>query len=134
MSQVVGLKDAGIVNVRSLHSFSETMQRIERLLASKGLKIFCIIDHSGEAAAAGLQMPPTKLVIFGSPKAGTPLMLATPSIALDLPLKLLVFQDPGNHTWLSYNSPTFLEKRHSVSLEHIQPLTAIEAIANAVAN
>lgn len=134
MSQVVGLKDAGIVNVRSLHSFSETMQRIEKLVAGKGLKIFCIIDHSGEAAAAGLQMPPTKLVIFGSPKAGTPLMLANPSIALDLPLKLLVFQDPGKHTWLSYNSPAFLEKRHSVALEHTQPLTTIEAIANAVAN
>ena len=134
MSQVIGLKDAGIVNVRSLHSFSETMKRIERLVASKGLKVFCIIDHSGEAAAAGFQMPQTKLVILGSPKAGTPLMLATPSIALDLPLKLLVFQDPGNQTWLSYNSPAFLEKRHSVALEHTQPLTAIEAIANAVAN
>jgi len=134
MSQVFGLNDAGIVNVRSLHSFSDTMKRIERLVASKGLKVFCIIDHSGEAAAAGFQMPQTKLVIFGSPKAGTPLMLATPSIALDLPLKLLVFQDPGNQTWLSYNSPAFLEKRHSVALEHTQPLTAVEAIANAVAN
>jgi len=134
MSQVVGLKDAGIVNVRSLHSFSDTMKRIERLVASKGLKVFCIIDHSGEAAAAVFQMPQTKLVIFGSPKAGTPLMLATPSIALDLPLKLLVFQDPGNQTWLSYNSPAFLEKRHSVALEHTQPLAALEAIANAVAN
>lgn len=134
MSGVVGLKENGIVNVRSLHSFSETMQRIERLVASKGLKIFCVIDHSGEAAAAGLQMPPTKLVILGSPKAGTPVMLASPSIALDLPLKLLVAQDPGNQTWISYNSPSYLEKRHTVGLEHTQPLTAIEAIANAVAN
>ena len=134
MSGVVGLKESGIVNVRSLHSFSETMQRIERLVASKGLKIFCVIDHSGEAAAAGLQMPPTKLVILGSPKAGTPVMLASPSIALDLPLKLLVAQDPGNQTWISYNSPSYLEKRHTVSLEFTQPLAAIEAIANAVAN
>ena|SRR5215470_402542 len=134
MSGVVGLKESGIVNVRSLHSFSETMQRIERLIASKGLKIFCIIDHSGEAAAAGFQMPPTKVVIFGSPKAGTPLMLASPSIALDLPLKLLVAQDPGNQTWISYNSPSFLEKRHTIALELTQALTAIEGIANAVAN
>lgn len=134
MSGVVGLKENGIVNVRSLHSFSETMQRIERLVASKGLKIFCVIDHSGEAAAAGLQMPPTKLVILGSPKAGTPLMLAAPSIALDLPLKLLVAQDPGNQTWISYNSASFLEKRHTIALELTQALTAIEGIANAVAN
>jgi len=133
MSGVVGLKENGIVSVRSLHSFSETIQRIDRLVASKGLKIFCTIDHSGEAAAAGLQMPPTKLVIFGSPKAGTPLMLASPSIALDLPLKLLVAQDPGNQTWVSYNSPAFLEKRHTISLELTQALTAIEGIANAVA-
>ena len=134
MSGVVGLKENGIVNVRSLHSFSETMKRIERLVASKGLKIFCIIDHSGEAAAAGLQMPPTKLVILGSPRAGTPLMLAAPSIALDLPLKLLVAQDPGNQTWISYNSPSFLEKRHTIALELTQALAAIEGIANSVAN
>lgn len=133
MSGVVGLKDNGIVSVRSSHSFPETMQRIERLMSSKGLKIFCIVDHSGEASAAGLQMPPTKLVIFGSPKAGTPLMLASPSIALDLPMKLLVAQDPGNQTWISYNSPTFLEKRHSISLERTEALKAVEAMANAVA-
>ena len=133
MSGVVGLKDNGIVSVRSLHSFPETMQRIERLMSSKGLKIFCIVDHSGEAAAAGLQMRSTKLVIFGSPKAGTPLMQASPSIALDLPMKLLVAQDPGNQTWISYNSPTFLEKRHSVSMELTETLKAVEGIANAVA-
>src|SRR5437588_5876651 len=134
MSGVVGLKESGIVNVRSLHSFSDTMQRVERLVATKGLKIFCIIDHSGEAAAAGLQMPPTKLVIFGNPKAGTPLMLATPSTALDLPLKLLVAQDPGNQTWISYNSPTYLEKRHSISIEFTERVAVVEAIANAAAN
>ena len=134
MSGVVGLKDNGIVNVRSLHSFSETLQRIERLVASKGLKIFCVINHGGEAAAAGLQMPPTKLVILGNPKAGTPLMLATPSTALDLPLKLLVAQDPGNQTWISYNSPTYLEKRHSISIEFTERVAVVEAIANAAAN
>lgn len=134
MSQVVGAKENGIVNIRSLHSFSETLQRIERLVASKGLKVFCVIDHSGEAAAAGLQMPPTKLVIFGSPKAGTPLMLATPSTALDLPLKLLVAQDPGNQTWISYNSPGYLEKRHAISIEFTERVAVVEAIANAVAN
>src|SRR5690348_1239225 len=134
MSGVVGAKDNGIVNVRSLHSFSETMQRIERLVAGKGLKIFCVIDHSGEAAAAGLQMPPTKLVIFGSPKAGTPLMLAIPSTAIDLPLKLLVAQDPGNQTWISYNSPSYLEKRHTISIEFTEKVAVVEAIANAAAN
>ena len=134
MSGVVGLKDNGIVNVRSLHSFADTLQRIERLVATKGLKIFCIIDHSGEAAAAGLQMAPTKLVIFGSPKAGTPLMVANPSTALDLPLKLLVTQDPGNQTWISYNSPAYLEKRHSITIEFTERVAVVEAIANAVAN
>ena len=134
MSGVVGAKDNGIVNVRSLHSFSETMQRIERFVAGKGLKIFCVIDHSGEAAAAGLQMPPTKLVIFGSPQAGTPLMLAIPSTALDLPLKLLVAQDPGNQTWISYNSPSYLEKRHTISIEFTEKVAVVEAIATAAAN
>jgi uncharacterized protein (DUF302 family) len=134
MSQVLGLKDNGIVNVRSAHSFSETMQRIERLITSKGLKIICVVDHGGDAAAAGFQMPPTKLVIFGNPKAGTPLMLATPSVALDLPLKLLVGQDPGNQTWISYNSPSFLEKRHSIPIEFAEKVSVVEAIANAAAN
>ena len=134
MSQVLGLKDNGIVNVRSAHSFSETMQRIERLIASKGLKIICVVDHGGDAVAAGFQMPPTKLVIFGNPKAGTPLMLATPSVALDLPLKLLVGQDPGNQTWISYNSPSFLEKRHSIPIEFAEKVSVVEAIANAAAN
>src|SRR5215469_17747710 len=81
----------GIIDVPSKHSVDETVDRVKNLLQSKGIPLFCLIDHSGEAAKVGLKMPPTKLLIFGSPKAGTPLMLAAPSIAIDLPLKILVW-------------------------------------------
>ena len=135
MSQVIGSKEGnGVVSIRSQHPFADTVQRLERAIAAKGLKIFCVVYHSGEAAAEGLQMPPTKLVIFGGPKAGTPVMLSAPSIALDLPQKILVGEDPGKQTWISYNSPTYLSRRHSVSIEFTQVLTAIEEIANAAAS
>jgi uncharacterized protein (DUF302 family) len=124
----------GVVSVRSQHSFAETMLRLERMVAAKELKIFAVIDHSGEADAVGLRMPSTKLVIFGSPTMGTPVMLAAPSSALDLPLKVLLAEDPGGQTWISYNSPAYLSKRHSVSDELTPNISGIEALVNAVAN
>src|SRR5438105_15733913 len=134
MVQASAKHDNGVVSLRSQHSFTETMQRLERTIAAKGLKIFAIIDHGAEAAAVGLRMSSAKLVIFGSPTMGTPVMLASPSSALDLPLKVLVAEDPGNLTWISYTSPAYLANRTSISDEFIQNIAGIEAIVNVVAN
>lgn len=104
----------GIVEVPSHYSVEETVDRLKRLLEERGIELFCMIDHSGEAAKVGMKMRPTKLLIFGNPRAGTPLMLAAPSIAIDLPLKILVWEDADGKVWLSYNSPRYLAERHSL--------------------
>src|ERR1700747_69660 len=104
----------GIINTRTNHSVDETLEKLKGILQAKGVAIFAVVDHSGEAEKAGLKMPPTKLVIFGNPKAGTPLMLAAPTIAIDLPLKILVWEDNRGKTWVSYNSPEYLQQRHGL--------------------
>ena len=119
----------GIVGLPSRGTVDETVARLRGILESKGITLFSIVDHSGEAAKVGMTMPPTKLLIFGSPKAGTPVMLAAPSIALDLPLKILVWQDHGEKTWISYNSVEYLRERHNVPANLLQNLSAVEAIA-----
>jgi uncharacterized protein (DUF302 family) len=121
--------DKGIVRVASRHSVDATVDKLRGMLEAKGVKLFALVDHSGEARAAGLQMRPTKLLIFGSPKAGTPLMIAAPSIAIDLPLKLLIWEDADGKAWISYNAPAYLEARHGVPQEIAQALTAVEALA-----
>ena len=105
---------AGMVHLRSRHSVPETVQRLESSLRAHGLKIFGLIDHSGEAEKVGLTMRPTQVLVFGSPKAGTPLMVAAPTLAIDLPLKALVWEDAGGAVWLSYNTPEYLRERHGV--------------------
>jgi uncharacterized protein (DUF302 family) len=102
----------GIVNRPSNHSVDETVARLQTILREKGVTLFALIDHSGEAEKVGMKMRPTKLLIFGNPKAGTPLMLASPSIAIDLPLKLLVWEDASGKAWVSYNSAEYLRQRH----------------------
>lgn len=124
----------GIVEIPSRHSVDETVEKLKNILATKGVTLFVVVDHSGEAAKAGLQMPPTKLLIFGSPKAGTPVMLAAPSIALDLPLKILVWEDATGKTWLSYNSPQYLKERHQVPDDLLKNITVIEALASNAAS
>ncbi len=119
----------GIVDLPSRGTVDETVSRLRGILESKGITIFALVDHSGEAAKAGMAMPPTKLLIFGSPKAGTPVMLAAPSIALDLPLKILVWQDQAGKAWISYNSVEYLRERHNVPKTLLQNLAAVEAIA-----
>jgi uncharacterized protein (DUF302 family) len=121
---------SGIVTVPSHHSVDQTVNNLKSILQSKGVTLFAVIDHSGEAAKVGLTMPPTKLVIFGSPKAGTPLMLAAPSIAIDLPLKILVWQDARGNVWLSYNSPQYLAQRHGLPQNLVKPLTVVAALAD----
>lgn len=107
--------DNGIISVVSTHSVDETIENLKKILQNKKIPIFAIIDHSGEAKKVGIEMPPTKLLIFGNPIAGTPLMLAAPSIAIDLPLKILIRRDDNGKVWVSYNSPEYLQKRHGVS-------------------
>src|ERR1700742_3009753 len=101
-----------MVHLESPRSVPETLARLETVVRSKGLTILAQIDHSGDAAKAGLSMRPTQLLIFGNAKAGTPLMVASPSIAIDLPLKVLVWQDVSGKVWVSYNSPDYLRQRH----------------------
>lgn len=127
-------RDNGLVTIQSRHSVDETVAKIEAILAANGVKLFALIDHSGEAEKAGLKMPNTKVLIFGSPKAGTPVMLATPSVAIDLPLKILVAEDGAGRVSLSWNSPAWLEIRHGFPVDLIQKLAAVEGIARAAAN
>ena len=123
----------GIVRIPTNHSVDDTVAKLESVLQAKGVTLFAVVDHSGEAAKAGMQMPNTKLLIFGSPKAGTPVMLAAPSIAIDLPLKILVAEDGEGKVSLSYNSTEFLGERHGVQVELMKNLAAVEGLAKAVA-
>jgi uncharacterized protein (DUF302 family) len=122
-------KKDGIVTIQSNHSVDETVDKLKDILQSKGIMLFAVVDHSGEAAKVGLQMPNTKLLIFGSPKAGTPLMLAAPSIAIDLPLKILVAQDSQGKVWLSYNSPEYLAARHNLPKNLLPNISVVAALA-----
>ena len=119
----------GIVTVPSLHSVNQTIQKLETILAAKGVTLFALIDHGGEAEKVGLRMHPTKLLIFGNPKAGTPVMIASPGIAIDLPLKILVWEDSGGKVWVSYNATAYLQTRHAVPLELVQNIGVVEALA-----
>jgi uncharacterized protein (DUF302 family) len=114
--------DNGLIRIPSHYSVDETLQRLESAFAAKGLQIFARVDHSGEAEKVGLKMRPTKLLIFGSPKGGTPLMLAAPTLAIDLPMKALVSEDEDGKVWLTYNDPAYLKTRHNVPEELIQNL------------
>jgi uncharacterized protein (DUF302 family) len=120
----------GVVSRRSSYSVDETVERLKKLLETKGVKLFALIDHSGEAEKAGIHiMPPTRLLIFGNPAAGTPLMLAAPGLAIDLPLKILVWEDREGATWLSWNSPEYLMKRYGIPEEMQAVLGAAEKLA-----
>ena len=122
-------RDRGIIDTPSNHSVDETVEKLKRTLQAKGVTIFAIVDHSGEAETVGLKMRPTKLVIFGSPKAGTPLMLAAPSVAIDLPLKILIWEDREGKVWVSYNSLTYLQERHGLPKELLQNIGVVETLA-----
>ena len=126
-------KEGGIISIPSNHSVDETVDKLKNILQSKQITLFALIDHSGEAAKVGLKMPPTKLLIFGNPKGGTPLMLAAPSTALDLPLKILVAEDAQGKVWLSYNSPEYLKERHGLPTNLLQNIAVVETLAAAAA-
>jgi uncharacterized protein (DUF302 family)/uncharacterized membrane protein YidH (DUF202 family) len=119
----------GIIDVPSNHSVDQTVEKLKGILNAKGVTLFALVDHSGEAEKVGMKMPPTKLLIFGSPKAGTPVMLAVPSIAIDFPLKVLVWEDKSGKVWVSYNSPAYLQERHDVPGELLQNIALVEILA-----
>jgi uncharacterized protein (DUF302 family) len=119
----------GIVDVPSNHSVAETMERLQGILQAKGITLFALVDHSGEAEKIGMQMRPTKLLIFGNPKGGTPLMLAAPSSAIDLPLKILVREDANRKVWISYNSLAYLKERHGLPDELMANIAVVEMLA-----
>ena len=121
--------DNGVVSALSQYSADETAERLKKLLEAKGVKLFALVDHSGEAAKAGFTMRPTKLLIFGNPAAGTPVMLAAPSSAIDLPLKILVWEDATGSVWVSWNSPAYLQQRHNIPDALIRNIAAAEVLA-----
>ena len=120
--------DNGVVNIASPYAVDETLDHLQKLLEAKSIKVFALIDHSGEAAKVGIEMHPTKLLIFGSPKGGTPVMLAAPTVALDLPLKALVWEDDKGKVWISYNDPAYLQKRHGIPADLVKNLAAPGAL------
>ena len=124
-------KEEGIVKIPSGHSVDETVDKLKTILKSKGVTLFALVDHSGEAEKVGMKMPPTKLLIFGNPKGGTPLMLAAASAALDLPLKILVAEDSDGKVWISYNSPDYLKERHGLPDNLVPNIAVVQALAAA---
>jgi uncharacterized protein (DUF302 family) len=120
--------ERGIIDVPSRYSVPETLERLEAILKEKGITVFALVDHSGEAEKSGLKMRPTQLLIFGSPKGGTPLMVAAPRLAIDLPLKALAWQDEQGQVWLSYNSPDYLQQRHGFPTELVRNIAGIGAL------
>ena len=122
-------RDNGIVTQPGNHSLDDTVEKLNEILQARGVTLFAVIDHSGEAAKVGMKMPPTKLLIFGNPKGGTPLMLAAPSSAIDLPLKILVAEDAAGKVWVSYNSPAYLQERHGFPENLLQNIAMVETLA-----
>ena len=120
----------GIINELSNHSVDDTVERLKAMLQALGAVLFGLVDHSGEAEKVGLEMKPTKLLIFGNPKAGTPLMLASPSTAIDLPLKMLVWEDAAKKVWISYNSPEYLRKRHGFPEDLLPNISVLRKLAS----
>jgi uncharacterized protein (DUF302 family)/uncharacterized membrane protein YidH (DUF202 family) len=119
----------GVIDIPSNHSVDQTVERLKGILKAKGVTLFALVDHSGEAEKVGMKMPPTKLLIFGSPKAGTPIMQAVPSIAIDLPLKILIWEDSHEKVWISYNSPEYLQDRHGVPQELLPNIAVVQTLA-----
>ncbi len=124
-------KEEGIVGIPSRRSVDETVDNLRAILKSKGVALFALVDHSGEAEKVGMKMPPTKLLIFGNPKAGTPVMLAAPSAAIDLPLKILVAEDSQGKAWISYNSAEYLKERHGLPPDVLPNIAVVQALAAA---
>jgi uncharacterized protein (DUF302 family)/uncharacterized membrane protein YidH (DUF202 family) len=129
MTSMAPMADNGIINKVSNHSVDETVEKLKGILQAKGVTLFALVDHSGEAEKVGMKMRPTKLLIFGNPKGGTPIMLAAPDAAIDLPLKILVWEDAQGKVWASYNSPAYLQQRHGIPQDLLPNIAVVEALA-----
>jgi uncharacterized protein (DUF302 family) len=123
----------GIVDIPGNHSVDETVEKLKKILEEKGVALFALVGHSGEAEKVGMKMRPTKLLIFGSPKAGTPIMLAAPSVAIDLPLKILIWEDNDGKVWISYISPEYLQERHRLPNELLPNIAVVGKLAASAA-
>jgi uncharacterized protein (DUF302 family) len=123
----------GLVHIVTRHSVEEALEKLQNILKIKGIPIFALIDHSGEAVKVGMEMHPTKLLIFGNPKGGTPLMLAAPTIAIDLPLKILIWEDNQGKIWVTYNTAEYLAERHQLPANLTQNIAFLAALASTVA-
>jgi uncharacterized protein (DUF302 family) len=131
--QKMNAQGKGIIEIPSNHSVEQTVEKLKGILQAKAVTLFALVDHSGEAEKAGMKMPPTNLLIFGNPKAGTPLMLASPSSAIDLPLKILIREDAQGKVWVSYNSPEYLQERHGLPPELLPNIAVVEVLATKAA-
>jgi uncharacterized protein (DUF302 family) len=127
------MQDNGLIDLPSKRSVDQTLDKLRRILGAKNITLFAVVDHSGEAAKLGMKMRPTKLVIFGNPKAGTPVMIASPSSAIDLPLKILIWEDDRGKVWITYNSSAYLQQRHNMPTDVLPNISVIEVLAKAVA-
>ena len=119
----------GIISKPCNHSVDDTVKTLKEILQVKGATLFAFVDHSGEAEKVGMKMLPTKLLVFGSPNAGTSLMLAVPNIAIDLPLKILIWQDTDGKVWVTYNSPAYLQERYGLPPDLMQTISVVETFA-----
>jgi uncharacterized protein (DUF302 family) len=126
-------RSSGLIDIPSKHSVDETVEKLKEILRGKGITLFALVDHNGEAAKVGMKMRPAKLLIFGNPKAGTPVMLASPSSAIDLPLKILIWEDPEGKVWVTYNSPAYLQERHNIPPELLPNIGISEPLAKEAA-
>lgn len=133
LSSGAAVADSGLISKASKHSASDTVSRLEAVLVSSGMTLFARIDHKAEAEKVGLAMRPAHLIVFGNPKGGTPLMVASPSVAIDLPLKALVWEDAAGRVWLSYNSASYLRSRHGITGKD-EAIAALDRALDAMTN
>ena len=122
-----------MVHLPTNHSVEDILGKLQTILKTKGVPVFALVDHSGEAAKVGMEMRPTKLLIFGNPKGGTPLMLAAPTIAIDLPLKILIWEDGEGKTWITYNTAEYLTERHELPPNLAQNIAFLATLAATLA-
>jgi len=123
----------GIERVQTLLGFDEGIEHFEKLLAARGMTVFAKINFTSDAKKSGLEMPPMLLMVFGNPKGGTPVMVAAPGSALDLPLKVLFSQDADGKVWLSYNTPEYLAERHDIPADLVKNIAGIRGLVQAAA-
>lgn len=123
--------DDGVTKRESRYSVPQTLDRLESILKERGITVFARIDHTGEAAKVGLELKPTQLLVFGNPRAGTPLMVAQPTMAIDLPMKVLAWQDAAGKVWVGFNSADYMQKRYGLTDDQMKSLAIVGVLVDA---